>query len=386
MKNVLLVFGGRSYEHDISVVTASQIFNKTKLDDVNLVPLYVSRTNHFFVYGNDRLVLKDFAKKSDITKNKRFKEVVFVSGENNKLFVKSLFGLKEYMMAELAIFACHGSLGENGKLVAFLEQFGIFSSAGKFDSLAICMNKFLFKQTMKGLSIPVVKGFKITSKELDCNKKKLEFLLRLMKFPVVIKPNNGGSSIGMFVAETMEDFYEKIKSAFEFDDEVLIEKYVSNTREFNIAVMGNFDSFVVSEIDEPLKEHEILSFSDKYLAGGKKSGKLGGGLKNSMASQLRRLPADIPEELRNKIQALAKKIFVSLGLTGIVRIDFLFDEQNGKLYVCEVNSIPGSLAFYFFKENTILVNKLVENLIDDAMFNKIKASMFKDEFSTTVLE
>jgi D-alanine-D-alanine ligase len=290
--------------------------------------------------------------------------------------------------AEYAIFACHGSLGENGKLEAFFEMFGIYSSAGRFDSLAICMNKFLFKQTMKGLDVPVVRGFKLTKKDVKENRERVQMLLKFMKFPVIVKSNNGGSSIGMFVSKNYDEFYENLKSAFEFDEEVLVEKYISNAREFNLAVLGNCDEYEISEIDEPLKEHEILSFSDKYLSGGfgKKSNKMGLGLKNSMAGQSRRLPADIPEELRNKIRNYAKKIFVSLGLSGIVRIDFLFDEENNKLYVCELNAIPGSLAFYFFKENKILVNKLVQNLINDAMFNKEKNTYFKDEFSTTILE
>lgn len=386
MKNILLVFGGKSYEHDISVVTASQIFNKTKLDGIKLIPLYVSRNNHFFVYLKDNFNLKDFSRNSSFSNGKKFKEVVFVSGENCKLFSKSLFGLKEFLTAEYAIFACHGSLGENGKLVAYLEQFGIFSSSGSFDSLALCMNKFLFKQTMRGLGVSVVRGFKLTNSMILNDKNVVEFRLNMMKFPVVIKPNNGGSSIGMFVANDLDDFYEKIKSAFEFDDELLIEKFVPSTREFNIAVVGHADKFEVSEIDEPLKQHEILSFSDKYLSGGKKSSKIGSGLKNSMASQLRRLPADIPENLRNKIQSIAKKIFLSLNLSGVVRIDFLFDEMKNKLYVCEVNSIPGSLAFYFFKENSIFANNLVLKLIECAEFNKQKQMNFKEEFSTKILE
>ena len=161
MKNVLLVFGGKSYEHDISVVTASQVYNKTRIQDVNLVPFYVSRENEYFLYEQKKFDLSDFSKKNFQARLKKFKRVSFVSGEDNVLFVKSAFGLKEYMGIDLAVFACHGGAGENGKLVSVLESVNISCSAGSFDALAVCMNKFLFKQTMKGLHVPVVSGFKI---------------------------------------------------------------------------------------------------------------------------------------------------------------------------------------------------------------------------------
>lgn len=387
MKNILLVFGGKSYEHDISVVTAFQIYNKTRLEDVNLVLFYVSRENKFFIYKSEKCNLNDFSKSSNIEKNKKFKEVVFVTGENNRLFLKTRFGLKEYLTADYAIFACHGSLGENGKLVSFFEQFNIYSSVGNFDSLAICMNKFLFKQVMKGVGVPVVRGFKINKLEFEKNKENVEFMLRMMKFPVVIKANSGGSSIGVFVSKTLHEFYENINDAFEFDNEVLVEKLVNNAREFNIAILGTQESFEVSEIDEPIKEHDVLTFADKYLSSSvKKSPKLDVGIKNSMAGQQRKMPADINEKLRLKINELAIKIFKSLNLSGVIRIDFLFDEENNKLYVCEVNAIPGSLAFYFFKGNSILTNRLVMKLIDVAKSNKELSNNFKIEFSTNVLE
>ena len=386
MKNILLVFGGKSYEHDISVVTAFQIYNKTRLDDVNLVMLYVSWENKFYIYKSNKCSLKDFSKNVNIEKNKKFKEVVFVSGENNRLFAKTRFGLKEYLTADYAIFACHGSLGENGELVSFFERFNIYSSVGNFDSLAICMNKFLFKQVMKGLEIPTVRGFKIHKFSYEKSKNNIKFLLRIMKFPVVIKANNGGSSIGIFLVNDFDEFDEKLKEAFEFDNEVLVEKYITKTREFNIAILGTQDSYEVSEIDEPLKTHEVLSFADKYLSSPvKKSPKLDGGAKGSMVSQNRKMPADISEDLRLNINKIAIKIFKSLNLNGVVRIDFLYDEENDKLFVCEVNAIPGSLAFYFFKDNSILTNRLVMRLIDVAKYNKEVKSEFNIDYSTDIL-
>lgn len=384
MKNVLLVFGGESYEHDISIVTASQIYDKTKLDDVKLFPLYISKDGKFFLYNSKEFCIKDFAK-GDYN-SKIFKEITFIHGEKHKLFVKTRFGLKEYLTAEDVIFACHGGAGENGELVSFFKYFGFGTSAGSVSALSVCMNKYLFKQTLKGMKLPTVYGFRITKYEFenmlsDEQKCKIKFL----QFPVIIKSNNGGSSIGLFVAKTRNEFEEKLKMAFEFDDEILVEKYLENTREFNVAILGTSEKYIVSDIDEPLKVDEILTFSDKYLTGanGKGSKKLSG--KNSMAFSKRKFPADIDESVSKKIKDIASKIFKYLGLSGVVRIDFLYQEKTNKLYVCEVNSIPGSLAYYFFPENKISTNDLVRNLISVSNINREKISCVKREYCTNIL-
>ncbi len=386
MKNILLVFGGKSYEHDISVVTASQIFTKTKLENYKLVPLYVSRDNRFFVYNSEKFNLKDFSKNLFNPSNKKFKEVAFVGGEYGRLFAKSRMGLKEYIVSDTAIFACHGSVGENGKLVALFELHGIKTSAGNFDSLACCMNKFLFKQVMRGLRIPVSFGFKISREVYEKDKSVYESKIKFLRYPIILKANSGGSSIGVFVVEKKEDFEEKLKEVFEFDNEVLVERFLNHSREFNVAVIGTIDNYKISEIDEPLKEHEVLSFTDKYLSGGEKSAKIDKSLKNSMASSCRKFPAEVSKILKDRIQNFAGKIFEGLNLCGIVRIDFLYDEEKDKLYVCEVNSIPGSLSYYFFENNKILVNDLVLELIEVAERNYLNRSEFNDDFETNVLD
>ena len=383
MENILLFFGGKSYEHDISIVTASQIFNKTKIDNIKLVPIYISKQNKFYAYVASNFELKHFASGFSVFKNKNFKEIVFVSGENNTLFTKTAFGLKEYLKSKVAIIACHGGDGENGKLVTFLENFNIYSQAGKSDSLAISMDKFLFKQVMKGLKVPVVRGFKLTTAEYKNRVKKIDFNLNVMGFPVVIKPNNGGSSIGLFVAKSKEEFYELAKAAFEFDDEILIEKFISNAREFNVAVVGNKDSFEISFIDEPVKVEEVLSFADKYLSSDGK-GKMFGE-KNSMVSQKRKSCVDLDASVQNEIKHYASLIFEKLNFSGVVRIDFLFNEKEEKLFVCEVNAIPGSLAYYFFSKNQILLNDFVLKLIDIAKSKEGENNKFNEDFMTSVL-
>ena len=380
MKNVLLVFGGVSYEHDISIVTAFQIFKKTRLNDYKLVLFYISRDGKFYVCDENKIKITDFAKNSFTGKEKGFKEVVFVSGEKQKLFAKTRFGLKEYLTSEVAIFACHGGDGENGRLVTYFENNGIACSAGSSNALAVCMDKFLFKTISFGLKIPVVSGFKITKLDLEINKNQIEKKLKKLEFPVIIKINSGGSSIGLFIARDLDEFYEKAKEAFEFNDDLVIEKFISGAREFNIAVLGDNEHLEISGIDEPIKNNDVLTFADKYLSD---SG-LKKGSKGSMKSQQRILEVDLSEEIKSKIKKLAEKIFTKLGLIGIVRIDFLYSEKTGKLYVCEVNTIPGSLAYYLFKKNRVLTNDLMKKLIDIALKN-YNTHRPKKEFMVDVL-
>lgn len=384
MESVLLVFGGMSYEHDISIVTASQIYNKSRLKEISLVPLYITKNNRFFVYNSDKFNLNDFSNFDEKTAGKNFKEVVFVSGEKEKLFSKSLFGLKEYLKASLAIIACHGGMGENGKLVSFLESFGIYSSSGNFEGLAISMNKMLFKNVMKGAKLPVVSGFVVSQKTYEENKDTFDLRLRFMKFPVVLKPVCGGSSIGLFVAKSKDDFEHMILSAFEFDEDVLVEKFISDAREFNVAILGDKDDFLVSEVDEPIKLSEVLSFEDKYLSGSKS---LKGTAKQNgaMSSQKRNFPADIPDELRQRMRKLASDTFKILNLSGVVRIDFLYDEKIDKLYICEVNAVPGSLSYYFFSRGKVLVNEFIEYLINIAKKKQEKGNHFNIDYITKVL-
>lgn len=386
MKNVLLVFGGASYEHDISIITASQIYNKTILKDYKLISLYISKDEKYYVYESDEFLLSDFSNVSILKQKKKFKEVVLVSSEKNVVFLKSKFGLKEQVKADLAIIACHGGNGENGRLVSILESAGIYSSAGSFDSLAVCMNKFLFKQMMRGLEIPTIFGEKFTRFEYEKDSEFIKNKLMEIGLPLIFKPNNGGSSIGVFIVNEERELDIVINSCLEFDNEILVEKYISNTREFNVAIIGDNDNFQISDIDEPVKQNEILSFADKYLSeNNSKSLKVDVSLNNSMASSFRNFPADISDELTQKIRDFASKIFKKLNLRGVVRIDFLFDEENDKLYVCEVNAVPGSLSFYFFSNGEVLINDFVLKLIKLAEKYKDEHFLVNKEYITKVL-
>lgn len=380
MENILLVFGGVSYEHDISVVTAFQIYKKSNLKDKKLILFYVSRDGKFYVCNEKKISILDFAKNRFSPNLKGFREVVFVSGEKEKLFAKTRFGLRELLMTNTAIFACHGGDGENGKLVTLFESYGINVSAGSPDALSICMDKFMFKIVAKGLRVPVVPGFKIKSSEVTQENSELKRKIGQLGFPVVIKINSGGSSIGLFIAENYDEFLKKSEEAYELDNEIIVEKFIRNTREFNIAILGDKDSYEISDIDEPIKKNDVLTFADKYLS--KSSGKIKG--KGSMENSHRKTPLDLDIKYVKTMKSVAEKLFLKLGLRGVIRIDFLYDTVKGKIYVCEINAIPGSLAYYFYKKNNVVTNDIIDKLVLIAKNSK-NEQIIRKEFMVDVL-
>ena len=173
---------------------------------------------------------------------------------------------------------------------------------------------------------------------------------------------------------------KKFSEAFQFDDVVVVEKFIKKTREFNIAILGDSENYEISEVDEPIKNNDVLTFADKYLSGNVK----GKGQKGSMRLGVKDGVVKLNERTIGKMKALAEKVFVRLGLYGVVRIDFLYDEESDKIYICEVNAIPGSLAFYFFKKNRIVTNDLILKLITIAERNNKKVSV-NPEFVIDVL-
>lgn len=379
MENILLVFGGVSYEHDISVVTAFQIYKKTRFADKKLILFYISRDGKYYICDEKKVSISDFSKTKFKPSMKGFKEVCFVNTEKQRVFTKTRFGLKEVLSASVAIFACHGGDGENGKLVTIFNNAGFKVSAGSPDALALCMDKYLFKVTSRGLKIPVVEGFKLTKNSVD--DKLLKLRLGKLGFPVVIKINNGGSSIGLFVAKDYEEFLKMSSEAFCLDDEIIVEKFIKNAREFNVAILGDCDGYEISDIDEPIKKNDVLTFADKYMSNNPQKNKSS---KGNMENSIRKVPNDLSENQVCQMKKIAKKIFTKLGLCGVVRIDFLYDTISQKIYVCEVNAIPGSLAFYFFKKNRIVVNDLVEKLIKSAK-NYDSSKKIKQEFVVDIL-
>lgn len=359
--SIAIVFGGKSVEHDVSIVTAKQIYNLFK-DDGDVKLIYVGKDGDFFLYKNKDFEFEDF--KGSI---KNIQPITFHDGYvyANRL---GIFSKKEKI--DCAIMCCHGGDGENGKVVSMLNMAKIPTTVGSHTALGISMNKWLTKQFLRATNIGFVKGFNALKND---NIDKLDSrIINSFGYPVIVKPNGGGSSIGIATAKNKEDLKTALEIAFEFDSSAVIEKEIENFTEYNCAVFGDEDSIQISKIDEPIKNEEILSFEDKYLSGNKKG---------SMKTQQRKYPV-LDKFLEDKIQKTSKRLFLELGFYGVIRIDYIYDKKTGKLYVNEINAIPGSLGSYFFARNIIEGKMFVKKLIDIGIKNYKQNNQINKNFIT----
>lgn len=338
---IAIVFGGKSLEHDVSIVTAKQIYSvaKTKYD-VELI--YVDKDDNFKLYQNKNFEFGDFRKQ------KYLKSVILKDG----CIVLQGFCCNKKIKIDCAIVCCHGGSGESGLVESCLLMAKIPVSAGSVFALACSMDKWQTKNMLKALNIPVVDGVQVhKTKNID------ELVCQIeekLSYPVIVKPSSGGSSIGIKIAKNKEELKYALETAFCFDDTCVAESALSEFDEYNQAVLGDGQTSVVSPIEMPTKTDEILSFRDKYLS----SNKSKKGMKG-----LKRQELKLSEKLTKKISNISSQIFRHFGFYGVVRIDYIYDRINRKLYVNEINAIPGSLAIYLFnkKYSSIeFIDKLIE--------------------------
>ena len=341
--NIALVFGGKSVEHDVSIVTAKQIYSVASINH-NVYLVYFDRDDRPMLYDNDKFDFLDFRGKS-----KYFTKIKFHDG----FIIKDGFLSSKIAKIDCAIMCTHGGSGENGRLEDFLVMNKIPVTAGSGSALGISMNKWLTKLCLKGLNIPTIKGLNVCNYNAE-SKKKIE---ETLGYPVIVKPSGGGSSIGIKIAKNPLELDDAFAVAEKFDSSIVVEKALEDFSEYNCAVLGDGNNITVSEIEQPIKQDEILSFKDKYLSGGKK-----GSIKSCHRTQV-----VINKKLEEKIKNFSAKIFVELGFYGVIRIDFIVDNKTNKLYVNEINAVPGSLGIYFFKELSSV--GFIDNLIEIGIYN-----------------
>ena len=369
--NIAVVFGGVSCEHDISIITACQVMNVLN-EKHEVIPIYIDKTG-IWKTGENLLHIEAFPDKLGKTS-----EVMF-STSNDYLYIKKIFScvFKKFLKIDMVFIALHGKNGEDGAVASIFELNGIpYANAGICSSAVAC-DKAIFKDFIKGINLPAVKSFTLLYE--DFKEKKDLYLKTIEKnigFPLILKPANLGSSIGISVVENSKDLTEKLFQVFQFDYKILIEKFIQEIKEINIALYLKNNKIIVSELEEPIKSKEVLSFKDKYDNGEKTAG---------MASLKRKIPADIPKDVKNKIISIAKKCYKSLGLFGICRFDFILDKNN-KIYLNEVNTLPGSYAFYLFEPVRKNFQMILEDQILEAKQRSIKKKKLVSTFESSTLK
>ena len=375
--NVAVFFGGRSVEHEISVISASQAMHAMGRDKYNVIPVYISKQGRW--YTGDALF--DVANYRDMKALTGKCEEVFMRpefGDFNLYKAKTkLFGSNVYATIDVVIPVLHGTNGEDGIFEGVLETIGIPYAGCNTVSSANGMDKITMKMILKECGIPVVDYVWFTDKQWYKQKDALiEKIENQIGYPVIVKPANLGSSVGISRATNRESLIESIETAEKYSARIIVEDMVENLKEINCSVLGDCDDYQTSTLEEPIKTGEFLSYEDKYMGGTKSA-------KGMQASQ-KRIPADLSKELTERIQFLAGETFRVLSCHGVSRVDFMVDDDTQNVYVNEINTIPGSLSFYLWEATGIPFDRLMDNLIQLALKRKREQSMKTTNFDQNI--
>ena len=300
--NIAIIFGGKSVEHDVSIVTAKQIYSVAKIK-YNVSLIYIDRNDNFLLYKNPNFDFEDFKGQY------KFKQIYFQNGSIN--YANGL--ISKSIKIDCAIVCCHGGSGESGIVQSVLSMAKIPSSSGSIFALACAMDKWQTKNMLKAIHIDVIDGVCVEKGvERASNIKDIEGNLN---YPVIVKPIAGGSNIGIELANNRKELEKALEVGFCFDDKCVVESALQNFEEYNQAVLGDEQMCELSHIEKPIRSNDILSYEDKYLSGGSKS-------KKGMKGQ-KRFAAKLSENLKRKIEKTSQTVFKQLGFFGVIRIDYI---------------------------------------------------------------
>lgn len=353
-KTIAVIFGGRSAEHDVSIITAHTpiIQALSATGQFEVWPIYITKNGGWYADQamNDFAFFKQADFEAILAKQKKI-QLSFDDG----LSIVWPGVISKTVKIDLVFPAMHGTFGEDGSLMGLLRMAGVpFVGCDLFAS-AVSMDKVLTKQVIAAEGIPVVPYVWFTERDWQINQSDWEQKIAKLTWPLFVKPVHLGSSIGMTKVKQPAELVNAIEVAFHYDDKVLVEESVENLIEVTLPIMGNH-LLQLGGIERPLNKSEFFDFSDKYLSGGKK----GGGVNN----QYSEIPAKIDKEFSRQVQEFGQKVYRVLGCSGLARIDFLINELSKQVFVNEVNTLPGSLYHHNWRQMGVSAVELVTKLVN----------------------
>ena len=358
MKNICVIFGGKSVENEVSVITAKQVLENIDYSKYKVYPVYIDKQNNFWSG-------KDF-KKVETFKNfnpKKHKEVSF-KGNCKGIYIK-----RKFVSIDCAVVCCHGTCGEDGSLQGLLNMVGIPYTCCGVEASAICMNKITMKKFFENLNLPISKYMEVDFlKYKNITEKDIK-----LKYPLFVKPANLGSSVGINKCNNFEEVKSALDIAFHFDKKVIIEQGVQNLIEYNCSTLKINEKVCASNIEQPHAWSDFLNFDDKYLKKGKKFGR-----------KIKKIK--IGKKLEQKIKEMAILVHEKFDLQGVVRTDFLYDKQSKLLYINEINTIPGSLAYYLWKNQNLSFKDLIDILILNALQKNKQDNQISTNFNSKIFD
>ncbi len=338
MRTVAILFGGRSNEREISIITGMFAVNLLRADGWRVLPVYLDEEDNFFLADGARGV-EDFKRGAK-------QKLLPVAFEKGAMMRKK--GRKKLFSVDCALNCCHGGRGENGSLAALLEWAKIPFASPDTAISALSMNKGWAKLVARGLNIPVLPSF--TVKEGEDARKRAEEL----GYPLVVKPSELGSSIGISVSRNEEELRNALSLAFRLDKSALVEKYLKNKRDLNCAAVRLGEGVRISPVEEVFSANDFLTFTEKY--------------EGDKVERRSELPANLPAEIAERVAEYTQAIYEAFSCRGVVRADFLY--ADGALYFNELNTVPGSLALYLFGESLTCAKETLRAILEECLAHK----------------
>ncbi len=368
-----VLYGSRSCEHEVSIISALQLINAVDRSKYDVTPIYITQQGEWYV--GDRLTdMKLYTDFDPYKAGLKRVSLDLTAGSGALIHYEQgkglLRGIREEVVTRIDCFipVFHGLHGEDGSIQGLLELANIPYTSPGIAGSAIGMDKILMKHFFRGMGFPVLKG-------VDCLRRRWQADADAMiaeieadlPYPVFVKPACLGSSIGVSRADDRDALKNALELAFSYDRRVLVEQGLDKPVEINCSVLGYDGETETSVLEMPLTASGTLGFEEKYLRGNSSA--------KGMASMGRVLEPDIGEELSGQIRSLATSIFNALDCKGVVRIDFMIDRSSGEIYITEINTIPGSLAYYLWTKKSVTYAALIDRMVDCAM----QAQREKDE-------
>lgn len=376
---VAMVFGGKSVEHEVSVISGIQAVMNMDTEKYEVIPVYMTKKNDMYI-GEDIGKIESY---KDIDGLLKRSQRVIMMNEGDRVVLLQYpfkkFGKNYSQEIDVVFPVVHGTNVEDGALQGYFKTLGVPFVGCDVTASAVGMDKYIMKAILKENDVPVLDARVFTLSDYAEIDEMITKIESSIGYPVIVKPVNLGSSVGISVAKDRVELTRSIDDAYRYATKVLVEHAISNLREINCAVLGDENEAIASECEEPLHTKDILSYEDKYVSNAKGSGAKG------MASVSRKIPAELTPEKRQEVRDLAVRAFQALGCNGVSRIDFMIDEDNGKLYFNEINTIPGSLAFYLWEPIGVPYKELLDRMIGLALKRERTEKNLTFTFDTNIL-
>ena len=395
---VAVMFGGKSVEHEVSVISGIQALEHLDTQKYDPIPVYISRDNQYYI-GSD-------IGKIDAYRNipgllARSQRVTFLN-EGGDVFLAALPSGKVMQQIDVAMPVVHGTNEEDGVLQGYLRTIGVPFTGCDVAASAVGMDKAFQKMVIRDAGVPVLDCIVLYNNDYRDIEATMDRCEAEVGYPLIVKPACLGSSVGIGIAKDRGELEKCLDDAFSYADKILVERAVTNLREINCSVYGDMSDARASVCEEPMHTGTFLTYEDKYGSGGggSKDGTKGvapadgnssagsseGGQSQGMVELARKIPAPISDEMTARIQDYSVRAFRAMNCAGVVRIDYILDSETNEVFLNEINTIPGSLAFYLWEATGIKYPDLLDGLIRIALRRHRNEDALSFSFETHILD